>query len=199
MSEQNPGTPGQLDPTIVDPEVQRRQAEIRALADERVSIVPMSQTDTDHALESFGLDAGKYDVYADVDDTHFGGGLKKFVSTEDPADVRVGYTKPHVGGNMSNPNRYLYNVMLQANGDITGKVSVENDEGTTYRELHYAASATDPESADVYRKQLAIVHDDVKYLALPVQDRRAYANRESAQTPASQGRIRKALSRLSLR
>jgi len=136
---------------------QQREA-IRAFVRERVSDEPLPETEAERAIEEFGLEPGGYDVFADKESV-FGGGFKKFVPKSDPSKALEGMTYGNVGGPHDNLDHSLHNVLLEPNGDLTGKITTENNNGTKITNLAWSALSTDPEASGAYERHVRAMHD----------------------------------------
>jgi len=162
MSEQFSTHPGQVDPSSVDAElVARQQNTIRDLTEGRIGGVPMEPgPQAEMKAAGFGLDKTAYDVFIDKE-APFAGGFIKFVSKEDSADTLVGVSWSHIGGNVSNPNTYIYNYALKPNGDIIGILYAEssNERRPTIHEYKLAGNSSDPTAAKQYKQALSSMHD----------------------------------------
>lgn len=204
MSEHFPATPGQLDPTAAEAELLlQQQNTIRSLAEGRINDTPMEPgVRADWKAGKFGLEAGKYDVFEDKE-APFAGGFTKLVSKEDAADTLVGISWPHIGGNMSDPTRYIYNVALKPNGDIVGRYSAENGDKPEpeFYDYDLPANSPDPEIANRYKRTLKMLHDKAQE-AMNLSDiapRGGSMSAPETRQQHKQGRLSRWLGRSSLR
>lgn len=201
MSEQFPIHPDQIDPAVITTELLQQNA-IRELAEGRIGSTPMDEVArADMEAKNFGLEAGVYEVYRDKE-SPFGGGFKKFVSKEDPTDTLVGISWAHISGNMSSPDRYVSNYALRPNGDIVGKVSVENAANpTVFKEYALSAGSSDPKIAAQYAWTLGLMHDKAqKAVSPPVEAARSDSTAVREAVPrADKGFLSKWLGRFSFR
>lgn len=197
MSERFSTSPGQVDPTIVSEEMLQQQNAIRQMVDARAQATPVPDGKADRTIAALGLEEGKYDVFTDSK-VSFDGGFTKAVSKEDPSDSLVGVSWTHVGGALNNLNRYINDFALRPNGDIFGRIWVENSDGQSSQEVSLPAHSSDPEVAKRYQRHLESMHSKAQELIAPrPESPQRVAVPESTQR-ATKGRISRWLGRSSL-
>lgn len=144
-------------PTFNAEEIVQQQDAIRRLAEARVSAVLVEGAAADQSPEDFGLESDKYDTYTDVE-APIGGGFVRFVSREDPSDTIAGLSWMLIAGDTSDPDRSTHCMALLSNGDIQGRVTTENSEGTTHTNITASAGSQETRAAAKYRSHLASMH-----------------------------------------